>query len=80
MESMTDAAYDVARDLADNLAGTHRGLTALRSLKELMAGPTAGLDARNKAAFTELLQRCWGEYAGTTRGAIADAVDFAEHR
>ena len=57
-------------DRAESLASSDKGRAALRAIYDMAQGPAGALDQRNQGYAVELLQACWGEYAGTTRDAM----------
>ena len=65
------------RNAAMQLAQSERGLEALDCLLNWLEGSGLSLDGRNQQAVLLLLQAAWGEYAGTVRNAMHDAMEEA---
>lgn len=57
------------------LQGSGRGQKALRQLVGMLDDGAVSLDEDGQAAVFTLLAATWGEYTGSARDAIRDALD-----
>lgn len=73
-----DQATADLQSAAARLLQSGRGRKALELLQEFLLNAGIGLDERNQDAVLTLLDGAWGGYVGTTRDAIAEALETDE--
>lgn len=58
----------------DQLARSNRGVNTLRILFKWLDADGIGLDACNQAAVCVLLEAAWGQWSGTVRDMMREAI------
>lgn len=73
-EPMITPEEDI-RKVAEHLATTARGRSAMRHVLAWLDDDGLGLDGTNQAAIAVLLNAAWGPFAGTVRDAMRLALE-----